>query len=69
MDPALQKNIKKNSLNDRLKLQTFTDVIEEGIKYWQFEEYSNLTDWLTVRLGVSLANDYYKILIQLIAKY
>ena len=30
--PALQKTQKKNSLNDRLKLHTFTDVVEEGYK-------------------------------------
>ena len=66
--PHYKKNQKKNSLNDRLKLQTFTDVVEEGIRYWQFE-YCNLTDWLSDRLAAFLDNDYYKILIQPIAKY
>ena len=67
--PTLQKQSKKNSLNERLKLQTFTDIVEESIRYWQFEEYCNLTDWLTDRLAAFLDNDNYKILIQPITKY
>ena len=67
--PHHKNNQKKNSLNDRLKLQTFTDVVEEGIRYWQFEEYCNLTDWLTDRLAAFLDNDNCKILTQPIAKY
>ena len=42
-------------------------MLEEGIRYSQFEEYCNLTDWLTDRLAAFLDNDYYKILIQPIA--
>ena len=64
-----KNNKKKNSLNDILKLETFTDVVEERIRYWQFEEYCNLTDWLTDRLATFLDNNFYKILIQAIAKY
>ena len=67
--PHYKNNQKENSLDDRLKLQTFTDVSEQGTRSWQFEENWNLTDWLTDRLAVFLDNDDYKILIQAIAKY
>ena len=65
--PTLQKQSEKISLNDRFKLQTFTVVVEEAIRFWQFEEYCNLTDWLTDRLAAFLDNDYYKMLMQPIA--
>ena len=42
-------------------------MFEESIRYSQFEEYCNLTDWLTDRLPAFLDNDYYKMLIQPIA--
>ena len=44
-------------------------MFEEGIRYSQFEEYCNLTDWLSDRLATFLDNGNYKILIQPIAKY
>ena len=54
---------------EQIFTQTFTDVVVVEEEHWQFEEYCNLIDWLMDKLVAFLDNDYYKLLIQTIAKY